>query len=39
MGNIETLTKFSKLESISSVGDNDFFTLVIYFLSVSLQLQ
>ena len=40
MGNIETTTKFSRLESISSIEDNYYFTLVIYlFSSVSLQLQ
>ena len=40
MGNIENMTKFSRLKSISSIEDNYSFILVIYwFSSVSLQLQ
>ena len=40
MGNTETTTKFSRLNSISSIKDNYSFTLVTYlFSSVSLQLQ
>ena len=40
MGNIENMTKFSGLKSISSIEDNYSFILVIYwFSSVSLQLQ
>ena len=31
MGNKETTIKFSRLKSISSIEDNYFFTLVIYF--------
>ena len=40
MGDIENMTKFSRLKSISSIEDNYSFILVIYwFSSVSLQLQ
>ena len=40
MGNIETMTKFSRLDSISSIEDYYYFTLVIYvFSSVPLQVQ
>ena len=40
MGNIENMTKFSRLKRISSIEDNYSFILVIYwFSSVSLQLQ
>ena len=40
MGNIENMTKFSRLKSISSIEDNYSFILVVYwFSSVSLQLQ
>ena len=39
MGNIETTTKFSRLNSISSIEDNYSFTLVIYlFSNVTLQI-
>ena len=36
MGNIETATKFSRLESISSIEDNYSFSLVIFFFQVFL---
>ena len=39
MGNIETMTRLSRLKSISSIEDNYSFTLAIFFSSVSLQLQ
>ena len=35
MGNIETTAKCSRLKSISSIEDDYFFTLVIYFIQVS----
>ena len=38
MRNIEAKTKFSRLESISRIKDNYYFSSVIYFF-VSLQLQ
>ena len=31
MGNIETATKFSRLESISSIEDNHSFSLFVFF--------
>ena len=40
MGNIETMTKSSRLKSVSSIESNYSFTLVIYLFSdVSLQLH
>ena len=39
MGNIEIMTKFSRLRSISSNEENYSFTLVIYFFQMSFLIK